>query len=366
MGIGAKVWDAVKPSAANVFREGVFEEGSQFAVERGVYDYYTRKYKNLSDPKNAKNWNTLNEVMRSTTQGLADQFGSEEGIKSMIIGGISGVISGGIMGRIDAVRGEGKDARLQSAVNLLNTHGFTGMLSDKYDETLSSVNVAQEMEEAAKSGNIYQFKNLKHDMFFNFVNSRLRLDMHDVTIEQLEMLKDLSKEEFEKQFNIDFNETNQKTVSGYIDAMITEADNIKELNDSIGATFNNPYKRIDNPKTPEEAEQFDRYRAFEDWKTNLTYYASVLPDIDNRLSSIQTDLTSIAPQLSNDTVAQFFDAESATELANFYKQSADTIEAGITNLTVPTDKKKINKQVKDLRKASEMLSSEVEKEKTLI
>ena len=361
LGIGAKVWDAVKPSAANVFREGVFEEGSQFAVERGVYDYYTRKYKNLSDPKNAKNWNTLNEVMRSTTQGLADQFGSEEGIKSMIIGGISGVISGGIMGRIDAARGEGKDARLQSAVNLLNTHGFTGMLSDKYDETLSSVNVAQEMEEAAKSGNIYQFKNLKHDMFFNFVNSRLRLDMHDVTIEQLEMLKDLSKEEFEKQFNIDFNETNQKTVSGYIDAMITEADNIKELNDSIGATFNNPYKRIDNPKTPEEAEQFDRYRAFEDWKTNLTYYASVLPDIDNRLSSIQTDLTSIAPQLSNDTVAQFFDAESATELANFYKQSADTIEAGITNLTVPTDKKKINKQVKDLRKASEMLSSEVEK-----
>jgi hypothetical protein len=59
------------------------------------------------DPKNAKNWNTVNEVMRSTTQGLADQFGSEEGIKSMIIGGISGVISGGIMGRIDAARGEG-------------------------------------------------------------------------------------------------------------------------------------------------------------------------------------------------------------------------------------------------------------------
>jgi uncharacterized protein YaaR (DUF327 family) len=361
IGIGAKVWDAVKPSAANVFREGVFEEGSQFAIERGVYDYYTRKYKNLSDPKNANNWNSVNEVMRSTTQGLADQFGSEEGIKSMIIGGISGIISGGIMGRIDAARGEGKDARLQSAVNLLNTYGFTGMLSDKYDETLSSVNIAQEMEEAAKSGNIYQFKNLKHDMFFNFVNSRLRLDMHDVTIEQLNMLKDLSKEEFEKQFNIDFDETNQKTVGSYIDAMINEANNIKELNDAIGATFTNPYKRIDNPKTPEEAEQLNRYRTFEDWKTNLTYYASVLPDIDSRLSSIETDLASIAPGLSNDTVAQFFNPESATELADFYKQSADRVEASITDFTSPADKKKINRQVKDLRKASEMLSSEVER-----
>lgn len=358
-GLGGKVWDAVKPSLANVFREGVFEEGSQFATERGVYDYYTRKYKDLSNPKNAKNWSTLNEVMKSTSQGLADQFGSAEGIESMIVGGISGIISGGIMGRVDSARGEGKDARLQGAINLLNMYGLTGIMSDKYDNTLSSANIAQEMDEAAKSGNIYQYKNLKHDMFFNFVNSRLGIGMHDVTIEQLNMLKDLSQEEFEKQFGMDFNESNRKTVGSYVDALIDEANNIKDINDGINDTFTNPYKKYSNPKDPVEQEQTDKYRTFEDWKTNLTYYASILPDVNKRLDSIQADITSTVPGLTNEGLAQFFDPETASELAEFYKASAERVEASINEYTTPADKRRLNKQVRDLRKASEMLSSEI-------
>jgi hypothetical protein len=360
-GLGGKVWDTVKPSLANVFREGVFEEGSQFATERGVYDYYTRKYKDLSNPKNAKNWNSLNEVLQSTSQGLADQFGSAEGIESMIVGGISGIISGGIMSRVDAARGQGKDARLQSAINLVNLYGLTGIMSDKYDNTLSSVNIAQEMDEAAKSGNIYQYKNLKHDMFFNFINTRLGIGMHDVTIEQLKMLKDLSQEEFEKQFGMDFNESNQKTVGAYVDAMINEANNIKEINDGINDTFTNPYKKFDNPKDDVEQDQTDKYRTFEDWKTNLTYYSSILPDVNKRLNSIQADITSTVPGLTSETLAQFFNPETASELAEFYKASADRVEASINEYTSPADKRRLNKQARDLRKASEMLSSEIEK-----
>jgi hypothetical protein len=33
----------LNPKLANVFSEGVYEEGGQFAAERGTYDYYTRK-----------------------------------------------------------------------------------------------------------------------------------------------------------------------------------------------------------------------------------------------------------------------------------------------------------------------------------
>jgi hypothetical protein len=360
-GLGGKVWDAVKPSLANVFREGVFEEGSQFATERGVYDYYTRKYKDLSNPKNAKNWNTLNEVLQSTSQGMADQFGSEEGIESMIVGGISGIISGGIMGRVDAARGQGKDARLQSAINLLNLYGLTGALSDKYDNTLSSANIAQEMEAAALANNIYEFKNLKHDGFFNFVNARLGMDMHDVTIEQLKMLKDLPQEEFEKQFGMDFNESSIKTVGAYVDTMINEANNIKDIYDGIGSTFINPYKKFDNPKDDEQQDQNDKYRVFEDWKTNLTYYASILPDVNKRLDSIQADIANTVPGLNSDILAQFFNPESATELADFYSASAERVEGAINEFTTPAEKKRLKRQAKDLRKASEMLSSEVAK-----
>jgi len=41
-----------------------------------------------------------------------------------------------------------------------------------------------------------KFKNLQEDQFFNFVQSRVPSGMHEVTIEQLKMLKDLPKEEF--------------------------------------------------------------------------------------------------------------------------------------------------------------------------
>ena len=43
-GIGGKVWEFVEPKIPNILSEGVYEEGGQFAAEKGVYDYYTRKY----------------------------------------------------------------------------------------------------------------------------------------------------------------------------------------------------------------------------------------------------------------------------------------------------------------------------------
>ena len=92
--------------------------------------------------------------------------------------------------------------------------------------------------------NIFKYKNLKADLFFNFVNSRLSIGMHDVTVEQLKMLKDLPKEEFEKTFGMNFDESNKSTVAEYVDSLITKANNIKSINDSIQFSFKNPYLLI--------------------------------------------------------------------------------------------------------------------------
>ena len=147
--IAGKVWEAVQPKIPNIFAEGVYEEGGQYATERGVYDYYTRKYKNLNDPTNKENWNTLNEIVTSTNKGLADQFGTSEGLENMLIGTLSALITGGIQNKVDNARGAGKDARLQSAINVLNQYGLTGILSNSYSDTLNSIGIAKEMDEAA-------------------------------------------------------------------------------------------------------------------------------------------------------------------------------------------------------------------------
>ena len=351
-----KIWDIVKPKLTNVLSEGVYEEGGQFAAERGTYDYYTRKYKNFSNPENRKSWNALNETMQSTSYGLSEQFNTTEGIDNMLIGGITAVITGGIQGKVDNVRGNGKDARLTSSINMLNRYGLTGILSNKYDNTLNSIGIAKEMEEAANGKNIFKYKNLKHDMFFNFVQSRIPSGMHDVTIDQLEMLKDLSKEDFEQTFGMDFNASNKSTVEGYVDALIKEANSIKETTDAINNTYKNPFSFTVDPKDENESLENLKYSTFESWKTDLSYFNSVKTDTNDRLASIQNDLTNINPMLTNAGLADILDRESLTDLAKSYEEEANRLNDTITEYTSNADKKATRAQVKALRTNSEKIN----------
>ena len=355
-GLGAKVWDAVKPSLKNVLSEGIYEEGGQYAVEKGTYDYYTRKYKNLKDPNNRENWNTLNEALISTNKGLAEQFGSSVGIEQMLIGGISALITGGVTGRIQRAKGEPtKDQRLQSAINIVNRYGLTGIMQDQYSDTLNSAGNAREMQEAASSGNIFKYKNLKHDQFFGFVSSRIPSDLHDVTIEQLNMLKDLDKAEFEKTFGMDFTESNKSTVVEYVDSLIDKANGIKDMYDSVNFTFKNPFKSYLNP-TEDEVEENFKYDTYNDWKTNLVYYASVAPDVNNRLNNIQNDLAAINPLLSNDTVSSLTNREGLKEIASQYEEKAKSLGNTITEFTTPADRRAIRDEIKTLRTLSERIN----------
>ena len=343
-----KAWEFVKPKAINVFTEGVYEEGGQFATQIGVEDYYTRKY------KNKESWDFVEEAMTSTTKGLAEQFGSSAGIESMVIGGITAAITGPIA---DKVTGKSKadTQRLNSTLNILNQYGMTGVLSDKYQDTSRGVEIAKQMNEAVNSGNIFKFKNLKSDLFFGFVNSRIPIGMHDVTIEQLEMLKDLSKEEFEKTFGMDFNSSNQKTVSGYVDTLIQKANNINDISTSLNFTFNNPYKRIIDPKKVEEKDEVDKYNMFENWKTDLANFSYIQQDSNQRINDIQTAISQVNPLLTNDLLTLASSDKGLKELSKSYEEKANLLSESLTNLS-PAERTAKRSEIKKLRTLSEKIS----------
>ena len=355
-GVKDRVWDFVKPKLPNILSEGVYEEGGQFAAEKGTYDYYTRKYKNLNNPVKKQNWDDLNEIVSSTTYGLSEQFNSTEGINNMIVGGLTAMLIGGGQSIYDRAKGQGQDARLNSSVSMLNRYGMTGILSDKYDNTLNSIGIAKEMNEAAKSGDIFRYKNLKNDMFFNFVQSRIPSGMHDVTIEQLNMLKDLDKEDFQKTFGMDFNSSNQKTVNGYVDSLIEKANDINKTSEAINATFKNPFISTTDPKTPEAISDNFNHDTFENWKTDLNYYASIKNDVNNRLDSIQGKVSEINPLVTNDMLSSITDADSLKELSRSYEERANQLNKTITEYTTPADKKATREQVKALRTQSEKIN----------
>ncbi len=345
-----KAWEFARPKAINVFTEGVYEEGGQFATQVGVEDYYTRKYK----AQGKESWDFVKEAMASTSKGMAEQFGSSEGIESMVIGAITAAITGPI---VDRVTGKSKqdNQRLNSTLNILNQYGMTGVLSDKYEDTSRSVEIAKQMNEAVNSGNIFKFKNLKADMFFGFVNSRIPVGMHDVTIEQLKMLKDLPKDEFEKTFGMDFNSSNQKTVSGYVDALIKRADSINDITTSLNSTFNNPYSRIIDPKTDDEKAESLKHSMFENWKTDLSNFSYTQQDSDRRIADIQTAISQVNPLLTNDLLTLATSEKGLKELSDIYEQKANLLSESLANLS-PAERTARRNEIKKLRTLSEKIS----------
>lgn len=357
-----KIWDVVKPTAKNIFTEGIFEEGGQFAAEKGTYDYYTRKYKNLNNPEYRKSWNELNEVINSTVHGMAEQYGSSEGLMNMVIGGIIGAGVGSVTNRLDKVRGVSEDQKLNTSVNILNRFGVTSILGNKYTDTLNSVNNAKEMQVAADSNNVFAYKNLKYDNFFDYVTSRLGdMDLHDVTIAQLQMLKDLPKDQFEEAFGMNFDSTNKQTVDQYVDQLISEANNIKKINDSINFTFQNPFtfRTSSSKDDPNIDAENANYLTFNEWKKNLTYYASIAPEVARRKDSIQLEISKISPALNNDILSKFTNKEDLMELADYYKKSADLLEKSVTETTSPFDKKDILRKANDYRKVASSIDKGV-------
>ena len=345
-----KAWEFVKPKAINVFTEGVYEEGGQFAAQIGVEDYYTRKYKK----EGKESWDFVKEAMSSTTTGLAEQFGSSEGIKSMVIGGITAAITGPVA---DRITGESKknNQRLNTTLNILNQYGMTGVLSNKYEDTSRSVEIAKQMNDAVNSGNIFKFKNLKSDMFFGFVNSRVPIGMHDVTIEQLEMLRDLSKEEFEKTFGMDFSDSNKATVNAYVDSLIQKANDINDISTSINTTFNNPYNRIIDPKTDDDKVEALKYGMFENWKTDLAHFSYVQQDSVQRAKEIQKSISQISSLLTNDLLTLTSSEKGLKELSDSYEQKANSLSEFLASLS-PAERAAKREEIKKLRTLSEKIS----------
>lgn len=361
----SKVWESMKPTVKNVLAEGVYEEGGQYAAQMGVENYYTRKYTNSKDPKNAKVWDELYETSKSINFGLAKQFGSDEGLENMLIGGLTAIISGGITGRIEKLKGvPTADEKLQSSINLLNRYGVTGIFQDKFANTATSVRIAQEMQDAAKNNNIFKFKNLKHDMFFNFVMSRVPSGMHDVTVEQLRMLKDLSKEDFEKTFGMDFNESSKKTVDDYVNSLISKANKINAVYSGLNSTFKNPFRNIADPKSQEEVDENDKFDDFNKWKVNLAYYSSIEEDVNDRLNNMNQEVMdmNIHPSLDINTLSSVTSKDELKELSATYEEMAKNLTDTITEFTSPADKKKARGEIKKLRTLSERINLALSKQ----
>ena len=352
-----KIWESVAPKLPNIFAQSVLTMGGLYATGKGVEDYYTTKYKDLNDPKNKQSFDELNQVINSTMYGLDQQFGTTEGRKAMFSGALLGLATTAIHGGVDRARGMSSDQRLQDAINTLKEHGVTSVLQDKYNSGLNTINNLKGMAEAVKEGNIFKYKNFQYQNFFELVNSRLERGMHDYTIEEFNMLKNLPKEEFEKYFGVDFSESNKHSVNEYVDKMIEHANQLKTTYDALSGTFKNPYAYYVKADTDDKKLSNDKYVKFQEWKKELTFQSGKAVDTADRIESIQENLNKIHPDLHNNLVAMLTSPQGLKKLAASYEERAKLLNGTIYDDMTAEEKQAVKSQVKALRTYSEKINA---------
>ena len=149
-------------------------------------------------------------------------------------------------------------------------------------------------------------------------------------------------------FGMDFDSSNKSTVAEYIDSLITKANNIKAINDSIQFSFKNPFQRVINPTNEEETKELINYSKFENWKTNLVNLSYLEEDTTSRMNSVEKQAQAIHSGINNSLLSSIFNEKGLSELSSIYEENANQLEQSIASLPLK-DRAGIRSEIKKLR-----------------
>jgi hypothetical protein len=360
--ISGKVWSKVRPTVSPVLTEGVYEEGGQFAAGVAAENYYERKYiydkglsKKLYSPDQTP-WDAqhqITNVVHSIVRGMADEFGTREGMENVFLGALTGAITGGVVRFMK--RNDNKQARA-FVIGALNSQGVTGTFRNNYDNAISSQRIAEDMKEAVRTGDLFKYKNFQHEQFVKFITSGLRAGRFDVRMEQLKLLNDMKDEDFKAAFGLDKTQETVGTVTEYVAALTAKANNIKRSYETIDKTFRNPYLFNRKASTEEELLQNEKHENFEEWKQDLTYYASIAPDVDERLYGITKAVKDLSQYVTNDQLAALTKRESMKEYGKVLSDQAKILRDGVEQ-NISVNKEQDTKRLKSIDKKIESINA---------
>ena len=365
----ANFYDKSRPYLADILSEGVYEEGGQYAAQVGTQNYYERKYiashgldksGYAPDQDQFDKRNEVNEILHSTVKGMQAEFGTDEGLENIFLGALTGVVSKGAKAGYDRFTGhtdESPKIHREATLNLLNRKGVTDTLGNLYDSTVKSTRIAQDMKDAVKDGDLFKYKNYKHEMFSEFITSGLEAGRFDVRMEQLDLLKDMPQDKFKAAFGMDKTDDDVKTVSQYVDLMKQNAEKIKSTYDLIDDTFGNPFN-----EHSKDQQEINDHHTYEDYKNDLTYLASIQPDIKERQNSINRTVQKIDPRINTQILRTLTDRNSLKEYGKLLQDQATSAQKA-SELEGSATKVQDAAKAKDLQKKVDMVNSMLSAEK---
>lgn len=344
--VKGKVWNLIKPQIPNILSEGIYEEGGQFAAQMATQNYYERKYfhdKGIATAANGDKeaWSpsSILNIMHSTGQGLAAEFGTTEGLENILLGSLTAILTGGVEHWYDKRKGI-SEAQTQATLTLLNNNSVTGLMQNMFGNATKSASSAQNMQKAAESGDLFTYKNNQSQLFTNFVLAHLQGDRFDVAIEKLKIAKDLPQDEFEKAFGMDKTSESKSSVSSYIDGLIEKADSIKNNYDVINQVFTNPYTFNKKAKEKDDIVENEKHVKFEEWKASLLEHTSDIDDTNRRLSSLANKTSNVNSSISLSLIQNLTHPDNINDLKKEYAERAAELQKSLDDKLVPSKDRK--------------------------
>jgi hypothetical protein len=309
-----------------------FEEGAQYAIEKGVNDFYKRKYED-------KNITLTNNFLKSFGTGMAETFGTKEGWENIVHGLLGGAMYKGGEHAYYKARGIDNNPdykkQINSVIDGLNSQSLTGIFENKYGPAVEALSIQQDLQDAAARNDVFAYKNYKHDQFVNFILSGIQQNKFDTRLEQLNELKKLEGAEFEKMFGIPSNTENKKTVAEYVNKLEENANYMKEIHKRVSRTFVNPFQfkgtgnYTNAQQKKKQDEENEKYIIYEQAKEDIIRLTSISKDSADRIKDVRNQISSMQTVVDPLTVIKLASAEGLQDLKKEYKEKLQIANSGL-------------------------------------
>lgn len=262
-------------SALNVIRpytfsisEG-FEEGAQFAISVGTEDYFNKKYDG-----------DVASFLESLTEGVAQTFGTDEGMENILIGGLSGAI---MLGRGKFQEQALRTKNTADAIQRFNKWKLSDFTKDTIDAVNRGTVLQKERETLLRQGDILESKDKEADYIINYLTPRIKYGRYDLVTYDIEEYKRIaSTEEGFAQLQSEGKALAGDTQVAYLqrlDNLSKTAENVKSLYRSLQLRYGNRYTQDGLPVYSNEV------------MDKMIYAATKVADYDTRLPQLSIALS---------------------------------------------------------------------------
>jgi hypothetical protein len=164
-----------------------FEEGAQYAIQTGVYNYFDRAYKNREDTSSFLT--NLHGAMGNVFgEGIDQTLNTKEGLESMLIGGISGGIQqarGEIKERGFLGQGGQRAANTEIAIAALNNSKIQDVLRDQVKYIGIGIGSQKARQNAILANDVLEEKDAEHDYTLSYLMPRIKYGKEDFVAQEL-------------------------------------------------------------------------------------------------------------------------------------------------------------------------------------